>query len=72
MAVCYDGGDEPSGSITRGEFFDKLRTFKLLRKDSAPLNYSAINGQYAVALQSHFCSRYPMIANILLMFYLCV
>jgi hypothetical protein len=36
MAGCYDSGDEPSGSIKCGEFFDKLRTFKLLRKDFAP------------------------------------
>jgi hypothetical protein len=29
-------GDEPSGSIKRGEFLDYLQSSELLRKDSAP------------------------------------
>jgi hypothetical protein len=36
VAGCCVYGDEPSGSIKCGEFLEKLRTFKLLRKDSAP------------------------------------
>ena len=33
MAGTCECGDEHSGSIKRGEFFDSLRIFQLLKKD---------------------------------------
>ena len=36
MADSYEYGKEPSGSIKHGEFLDYLRTFYLLKKESAP------------------------------------
>ena len=35
VAGCCEYGDEPSGSIKCREFFEYLRTFELLRKDTA-------------------------------------
>jgi len=68
MAECYDSGDEPSGSIKCGEFFDKLRTVNLFRKDCAAWSQSVINGPYSVALQS-LC--FPYISDECLVSYLC-
>ena len=36
MAGTCEYGNEPSGSMICGEFLDKLRTYLLLKKDSAP------------------------------------
>ena len=36
MADACECGEEPSGSIKRGEFFDQLQTSQLLKKDPAP------------------------------------
>ena len=36
VAGCCECGNEPSGSIKRGEFLEQLRKCQLLRKDSAP------------------------------------
>jgi hypothetical protein len=36
VVVACECGNEPSVSIKRGEFFDKLRTRLFLRKYSAP------------------------------------
>ena len=35
MAGCCERDDEPSDSVKCGEFFDKLRDFWLLKKDTA-------------------------------------
>ena len=38
MAGTCECGDEPSGSIECGEFFDELRIDQLLKKDCVPLS----------------------------------
>ena len=45
MAGCCESGDEVSGSIKCGEFFDWLRNYWLFKKDSAPFSWFEYIGQ---------------------------
>jgi hypothetical protein len=55
FAGTYKCGNEPMGSIKRGEFLDYLKTCYLLRKDSAAWSKYALHMYIKAVITSGLC-----------------
>jgi hypothetical protein len=52
VAGISEHSNEPAGSIKGGKFFDQLSGYQLLKKDSAPRDYTYLDKE---GIASLFC-----------------